>query len=118
MEGPLACHWNAVFDVTHLTTHVVFEYRVAFNQQLSEQVCLMHIVFSIILPCMLMIHEIMQIVWWSYNENVVAALPAYCTAGRDIWSAQVPLICFYIVKWYFPAPIWRSTEYCTGSEHR
>ena len=44
----------------------------------------------------------MQIVWQPYDKDVVAALPAYCRVGREIWSTYVTLICFYIVEWYFP----------------
>ena len=55
IDGPLAYRWNSAFDVTHVATHVVFEYRVAFDQQNSNQVCLMQIVFFIIVLCMLMI---------------------------------------------------------------
>ena len=30
----------------------------------------------------------------------MASLPNYCTAGQEIWCAQVPLICFHIIEWH------------------
>lgn len=55
IDGPLACRWNSAFDVTHVSTHVVFEYRVAFDQQNPNQVWFFQIVSFNIILCMLMI---------------------------------------------------------------
>ena len=37
-DRPLLCHWGADFDVTDRVTHVIREYREAFDLQVPEQV--------------------------------------------------------------------------------
>ncbi|XP_075076039.1 serine/threonine-protein phosphatase 7 long form homolog [Nicotiana tabacum] len=39
-----------------------------------------------------------QFIWTPYNDEVIGTLPAYCTFGRHIWRASVPLICLDIVE--------------------
>ncbi|KAF7807039.1 serine/threonine-protein phosphatase 7 long form-like protein [Senna tora] len=41
-----------------------------------------------------------QIKWRPYDEDHVSQqIPYYCIDNRDIWRANVPLICFHIVEW-------------------
>ena len=87
------------FDMMHFATHVVFKYRVAFDQQVPKQMSHANCIFNY---CTIHAYDSllhMQIVRRLYHEDVVAALPAYCRTRREIW--RVLLICFYIVEWYF-----------------
>ncbi|KAK7855588.1 serine/threonine-protein phosphatase 7 long form like protein [Quercus suber] len=49
----------------------------------------------------------MQVVWEPYKD-VLDSLPPYCTAGRCIWRAIVPLIYFWIVEGHHPERVFRQ----------
>ncbi|XP_075668550.1 serine/threonine-protein phosphatase 7 long form homolog [Castanea sativa] len=38
-----------------------------------------------------------QVVWQPY-EAELGHLPAFCVAGRDMWTVRVPLVCFWLVE--------------------
>nr|POF03097.1 transcription initiation factor tfiid subunit 4b [Quercus suber] len=38
-----------------------------------------------------------QVVWEPYQGDL-AHLPPFCVAGRDVWTARVPLVCFWLVE--------------------
>ncbi|KAK9997678.1 hypothetical protein SO802_022364 [Lithocarpus litseifolius] len=42
-----------------------------------------------------------QVVWQPY-EAELGHLPAFCVAGRDMWTARVPLVCFWLVEKHTP----------------
>ena len=48
-----------------------------------------------------------QVVWQPY-EAELAHLPAFCVAGRDVWTAKVPLVCFWLVEKHTPDRIVRQ----------
>ncbi|KAK7824843.1 serine/threonine-protein phosphatase 7 long form like protein [Quercus suber] len=48
-----------------------------------------------------------QVVWEPYRD-VLDSLPPYCTAGRHIWRATVPLIYFWIVEDHHPERVFRQ----------
>ena len=35
---------------------------------------------------------------WQPYEAELAHLPAFCVAGRVVWMARVPLVCFWLVE--------------------
>lgn len=43
-----------------------------------------------------------------YSDELMASLPDYCQAGRDIWRTVSPLICFAIVEWHQPDRVVRQ----------
>ena len=47
-------------------------------------------------------------VWQPYTAEIVAQLPAYCYAGRDIWRSTSPLIAFDVVEWHRPDRVLRQ----------
>jgi hypothetical protein len=49
-----------------------------------------------------------QMIWEPYSEEVLNSLPTYCLAGRILWGAQVPLICFHVVEWHLPYRVMRQ----------
>uniref|UniRef100_A0A7N2KTQ1 Aminotransferase-like plant mobile domain-containing protein n=1 Tax=Quercus lobata TaxID=97700 RepID=A0A7N2KTQ1_QUELO len=48
-----------------------------------------------------------QVVWQPY-ETELAHLPAFCVAGRDVWTARVPLVCFWLVEKHTPDRVVRQ----------
>ena len=38
-----------------------------------------------------------QVAWQPY-EAELARLPAFCVAGRDVWTARIPHVCFWLVE--------------------
>ena len=52
-----------------------------------------------------------QMVWEPYSDEVLNGLPAYCLAGRILWQAQVPLICFHVVEWHLPYRVMRQFSF-------
>ena len=42
-----------------------------------------------------------QVVWQPY-EAELGHLPAFCVTGRDVWTARVPLVCFWLVEKHTP----------------
>ena len=52
---------------------------------------------------------VLQIIWRPYEtEDVRQLIPDYCLAGREVWLAQVPLICFHIIEWHHPDRVLRQ----------
>lgn len=39
---------------------------------------------------------------WQPYESELSPLPAFCVAGKDMWSAVVPLACFCMVEKHQP----------------
>ena len=50
----------------------------------------------------------MQIIWEPYTDDVISALPDYCTIASDLWLTISPLICFHIVEWHRPDRVLRQ----------
>ncbi|KAK9990849.1 hypothetical protein SO802_025834 [Lithocarpus litseifolius] len=48
-----------------------------------------------------------QIMWQPYEADL-GRLPAFCVAGRDTWTARVPLMCFCIVETHHPDRVLRQ----------
>ncbi|XP_050259800.1 serine/threonine-protein phosphatase 7 long form homolog [Quercus robur] len=48
-----------------------------------------------------------QIVWQPYEADF-GHLPEFCVAGRDTWTARVPLLCFCIVERHYPDRVLRQ----------
>ncbi|XP_019263800.1 PREDICTED: serine/threonine-protein phosphatase 7 long form homolog [Nicotiana attenuata] len=49
-----------------------------------------------------------QFIWTPYIEEVIGTLPAYCTFGRHIWRASVPLTCLDIVEHHASERVFRQ----------
>uniref|UniRef100_A0A1U7Y3Q5 Serine/threonine-protein phosphatase 7 long form homolog n=1 Tax=Nicotiana sylvestris TaxID=4096 RepID=A0A1U7Y3Q5_NICSY len=47
-------------------------------------------------------------IWTSYSEELIGTLPAYCTHGRHIWRASVPLTCLDIVEHHASERVFRQ----------
>ncbi|KAK9989727.1 hypothetical protein SO802_029966 [Lithocarpus litseifolius] len=48
-----------------------------------------------------------QVVWQPY-EAELGHLPAFCVAGRAVWTARVPLVCFWLVEKHTPDRVVRQ----------
>ncbi|KAL0001677.1 hypothetical protein SO802_015458 [Lithocarpus litseifolius] len=48
-----------------------------------------------------------QVVWQPY-EAELGHLLAFCVAGRDVWTARVPLVCFWLVEKHTPERVVRQ----------
>ncbi|KAK9997051.1 hypothetical protein SO802_021737 [Lithocarpus litseifolius] len=48
-----------------------------------------------------------QVVWQPY-ESELGHLPTFCVAGRDVWTARVPLVCFWLVEKHTPDRVVRQ----------
>ncbi|XP_030929993.1 leucine-rich repeat extensin-like protein 5 isoform X1 [Quercus lobata] len=48
-----------------------------------------------------------QIVWQPYEADF-GHLPEFCVAGRDTWTARVPLVCFCIIERHYPDRVLRQ----------
>ncbi|KAL0008596.1 hypothetical protein SO802_010098 [Lithocarpus litseifolius] len=81
--GPLARRWKGPKSMTEHATHVLVAYRASLSSIRAHQV-----------------------VWEPYRD-VLDSLPPYCTAGRHIWRAIVPLIYFWIVEEHHPKRVFR-----------
>jgi hypothetical protein len=46
----------------------------------------------------------LSVTWQPYETDVVhgMALNDICRCDKDLWTAIVPLICYYIVEWHLP----------------
>jgi hypothetical protein len=46
----------------------------------------------------------LQVTWQPYETDVVQgmALNNICRCDQDLWTAVVPLICYYVVEWHLP----------------
>nr|XP_009792221.1 PREDICTED: uncharacterized protein LOC104239309 [Nicotiana sylvestris] len=49
-----------------------------------------------------------QFIWTSYSEELIGTLPTYCTHGRHIWRASVPLTCLDIVEHHASERVFRQ----------
>ena len=45
---------------------------------------------------------------WQPYEAELSHLPEFCVAGRDTWTARVPLVCFCIVERHHPDRVLRQ----------
>ncbi|XP_052191625.1 serine/threonine-protein phosphatase 7 long form homolog [Diospyros lotus] len=83
---PLGRRWRVRFsNQKNPVPHILQIYREKLDQQTEDQV-----------------------IWQPYTPNVLAELPAICLDGQHIWRAEVPLICFDIIEWYFPRRVMRQ----------
>lgn len=41
-----------------------------------------------------------EVKWNPYSDKLLDSLPEYCTAGRAVWRASVPLIFFATVEFH------------------
>nr|POE80301.1 serine/threonine-protein phosphatase 7 long form like [Quercus suber] len=48
-----------------------------------------------------------KVVWEPYKDEL-AHLPPFCVAGRDVWMARVPLVCFWLVEKHTPDCVLRQ----------
>ncbi|XP_075663205.1 serine/threonine-protein phosphatase 7 long form homolog [Castanea sativa] len=48
-----------------------------------------------------------QVVWQPY-EAELGHLPTFCVARRDMWTARVPLVCFWLVEKHTPDRVLRQ----------
>ncbi|KAK7823317.1 serine/threonine-protein phosphatase 7 long form like protein [Quercus suber] len=78
------CRWKGPKSTTEHATHVLAAYRASLSSMRAHQV-----------------------VWEPYRD-VLDSLPPYCTAGRHIWRATVPLIYFWIVEDHHPERVFRQ----------
>ncbi|KAH7854428.1 hypothetical protein Vadar_013718 [Vaccinium darrowii] len=86
VEGaPLIAKWDDDFTMPDVAKSVVGHYRHALDILRPEQVN-----------------------WTSYDDELIDSLPAYCSAGRAIWRAHVPLICFATVEMHQPERVRRQ----------
>uniref|UniRef100_A0A2N9IPV6 Aminotransferase-like plant mobile domain-containing protein n=1 Tax=Fagus sylvatica TaxID=28930 RepID=A0A2N9IPV6_FAGSY len=84
-RGPLGIRWRDDLNAQGVATHAVTSYRYMLDRQKPSQV-----------------------VWQPYSDEVIADLPEYCTVGKEIWRAVVPLICFHIVEKHYPDRVMRQ----------
>ncbi|XP_023912437.1 uncharacterized protein LOC112024029 isoform X2 [Quercus suber] len=68
-----------------------------------QEICLVR--YRQLLDCM----RPNQVVWEPYQDDL-AHLPPFCVAGRDVWTAKVPLVCFWLVEKHTPERVVRQFE--------
>ncbi|KAF3967255.1 hypothetical protein CMV_008721 [Castanea mollissima] len=85
VRGPLSLKWLWVLNKKNRLAHV-------FLDRYREQIALM-------LPG--------QVVWQPY-EAELEDLPLWCVAGRAMWTATVPLVCFHLVEKHTPNRVVRQ----------
>ncbi|CAL5346748.1 unnamed protein product [Camellia sinensis] len=85
--GSRACRWRVPFSHEVISTNVGVIFRDQFD----------HIVEG-------------EFIWEPYRteDDIMTSFPSYCTVGRDIWMARVPLICFDIIDWHLPDRVLRQ----------
>ncbi|XP_070019549.1 serine/threonine-protein phosphatase 7 long form homolog [Nicotiana sylvestris] len=49
-----------------------------------------------------------QFIWTPYSEELIGTLPSYCTHGRHIWRASIPLTCLDIVEHHASERVFRQ----------
>ncbi|KAL9667270.1 hypothetical protein QQ045_001621 [Rhodiola kirilowii] len=49
-----------------------------------------------------------DVIWTPYADEILGDLNPLCVAGRDSWTAEVPLICFHIAEWHYPSRVLRQ----------
>ncbi|CDP12470.1 unnamed protein product [Coffea canephora] len=86
--GPYGARWNVQLDLHRVARHVVS----IFRDQLTGL-------------------RDLQFIWQPYSEDVLASLPAYCTAGRAIWRSVTYLICWGVVEPHLPYRVMRQFGY-------
>ncbi|KAH7842880.1 hypothetical protein Vadar_010144 [Vaccinium darrowii] len=87
LDAPLGAWWNDAFHTPDMATHVLGAYRHFFDLQRPDEV-----------------------VWRPYDE-IIENLPLNCRAGRAIWMAKVPLLCFPYVENHMPDRVMRQFGY-------
>ncbi|XP_075663441.1 serine/threonine-protein phosphatase 7 long form homolog [Castanea sativa] len=85
VRGPLSLMWLWVPNKKNRPAHI-------FLDRYREQIALM-------LPG--------QVVWQPY-EAEFEDLPLWCVAGRAVWTATMPLVCFHLVEKHTPDRIVRQ----------
>lgn len=83
--SPLIGRWDDAFGCPDLATHVVGAYRHHLDIQRADEVK-----------------------WNPYSDKLLDSLPEYCTAGRAVWRASVPLIFFTTVEFHQPERVLRQ----------
>lgn len=78
---PYGVRWNNDLDVHRVVRHVVPAFRDQLTGLRPEE---------------------------PYSEDVLAFLPAYYTAGRDIWRSVTYLICWDVVEPHLPHRVMRQ----------
>jgi hypothetical protein len=74
---------------------------VSKNCRLPEDIylhVLPHVAYLVVLTRV----EKLQVTWQPYEIDEVEGmtLHAICTCDHDLWRAELPLICYYIVEWH------------------
>ncbi|KAH7864133.1 hypothetical protein Vadar_026158 [Vaccinium darrowii] len=80
--------WDDKFHSPDLATHVVGHYRHSLDMQKPDEV-----------------------IWQPYKDGLIELLPPFCSAGRNIWRAKVPLINFNIIEMHQPERVMRQFGY-------
>uniref|UniRef100_A0A7N2MST3 Aminotransferase-like plant mobile domain-containing protein n=1 Tax=Quercus lobata TaxID=97700 RepID=A0A7N2MST3_QUELO len=78
-RGPLYLKWLRVPNKKNRPAHI---FRDRYRQQIASM-----------LPS--------QVVWQPYEADF-KDLPPWCVAGRAVWTATVPLVCFHLVEIHTP----------------
>ncbi|KAI8572535.1 hypothetical protein RHMOL_Rhmol01G0207100 [Rhododendron molle] len=84
-DSPLSGRWDDEFHSPNLPTHVVGHYQFSLDVQRPDEV-----------------------VWQPYTEDLIQSLPRFCSAGRGLWMASVPLIQFSHVEQHQPEQVLRQ----------
>ncbi|KAL0007448.1 hypothetical protein SO802_008950 [Lithocarpus litseifolius] len=85
VRGPLSLKWVWVPNKKNRPAHI-------FRDRYREKIASM-------LPN--------QVVWQPY-EAELESLPPWCVAGRAVWTATVPLVCFHLVEKHTPDRVVRQ----------
>ncbi|KAH7838048.1 hypothetical protein Vadar_021454 [Vaccinium darrowii] len=80
--------WDDKFHSPDLATHVVGHYRHSLDMQKPDEV-----------------------IWQPYKDGLIELLPPFCSAGRNIWRAKVPLINFNIIEMHQSERVMRQFGY-------
>ncbi|XP_057971910.1 uncharacterized protein LOC131160335 isoform X2 [Malania oleifera] len=83
--GALGVRWKDDLRTTMIGQHVLTWYRYQLDRQRAD-----------------------QMIWEPYTNDMLQTLPPFCLAGREVWRAVVPLICFHIVEWHRPDRVMRQ----------
>ncbi|KAL7174837.1 hypothetical protein ACSBR1_017827 [Camellia fascicularis] len=85
--GPRACRWRVLFSHEVISTNVSVIFRDQFDRMMEG-----------------------EFIWEPYGteDDIMTSFPSYCTVGKDIWMARVPLICFNIIDWHLPDRVLRQ----------
>ncbi|XP_065628827.1 serine/threonine-protein phosphatase 7 long form homolog [Quercus suber] len=85
VRAPLALKWLWVPNKKNRPAHI---FRDRYREQLASM-----------LPS--------QVVWQPY-EAEFDHLPPWCVAGRAVWTAKVPLVCFHLIEKHTPERVVRQ----------